>query len=69
MTSLTWQDLSFRDEVVTSDGRSALVVGVRECVFHAAGDAQLRLATDTEENDPLWYPVAGLSRPEAEATR
>lgn len=67
MTSLTWRDLTFRDIVTLTDGTTAEVVGVRSCQVHPAGDAQLRLATDTDENDPLWYPVAGLARAAAKA--
>lgn len=65
MTCLTWRDLAFRDLVTTPNDGLAEVVGVRACTVHAGGDAQLRLATDSGENDPLWYPVAGLRRVEA----
>lgn len=65
MTALTWQDLNFRDIVTLEDGATAEVVGVRRCQVHPAGDAQLRLLTDTDENDPLWYAAAALTRSEA----
>jgi hypothetical protein len=54
--------LNFRDEVVLPDGRPAQVVGLRECTYHQAGDAQLQLADADEDTDPLWYPVNRLRR-------
>lgn len=68
LPTLTWQDLNFRDEVVLPSGTRATVVGLRACVGHASGDAQLRLAYAADDKDPLWYPVASLRRAVAEVT-
>jgi hypothetical protein len=62
MSALTWQDLDFCNEVVLPSGTRATVVGLRACVEHASGDAQLRLAYAVDDDDPLWYPVASLTR-------